>query len=64
MLLNKNKKRSQIWVNGQWKVENNKYVWVVATGNQKKLDIYMWMVSGLKVQTDGVGLKDTGNKYH
>ena len=21
-------KRSQIWIEGQWKIENNKYVWV------------------------------------
>lgn len=37
---------------------------LVATGKLKKLDIFMWMVSGLKAQTDGVGLKDIGNKSH
>lgn len=31
------KKRSQIWVNGQWKVENNKYVWVSGHWKSKKV---------------------------
>ena len=30
-------KRSEIWIDGQWKIENNKYIWVSGHWKTKKI---------------------------
>ena len=57
-------KRSLMWIEGQWEIENNQYIWVSGHWATKKIGYVFVNGKWTKTRKDGCGPKDTGNKLH